>query len=187
MENFERYLKLRAKMGEISTAIQELRGQLLEEERRRGKIEEEATRAAILEEKGMDRLAREAADKGIRIEDLKGEIAEREKELGVLEESLRLGSDLWRQAVIELQTKYRPLLAGAARAFFKKLVEAEAAEKEIARITDEAIRQGAQLGAGSYVVPGLSRICVGSNFAAGDLSPMYKFVRDCKTAKIDLD
>jgi predicted RNase H-like nuclease (RuvC/YqgF family) len=187
MEHFERYFKLRAKAGEVIAAIQELRSQLLEEEKRHGELEEEATQAAILENKGTDRLAREVADKAIRIEDLKREIAEKEKAIGILEKSLGQGSELWREAFEEVRAKFRPLLAGAARAFFKKLQEAEEAEKEIVRITNEAIRQGGQLGAGFSVVPGLKRICVGSNFMAGDLTPMYEFARDCKTAKIDLE
>jgi len=187
MEHLERYLSLRTRIGELNEAIQELQGQLSEEKLYLAKLEDEATKAEILKDKKTDRLTREVSERAGRIEELRIEIDEKERTLRVLEESLRQGGDLWCNAFEEVRAKYRPLLANAARAFFKKLREAEEYEKAIIRINEEAIRLGGQLGAGLYIIPGLQRICAGSDFVAGNLTPMYQFARDCKAANIDLD
>ena len=182
MKNYEKFMAIRARIGQMQDDVAKLKADLqakkaevksfaenlMVDEVQKGKKPAEVRAAMLNKEKERDDLIRDI------------EITEKTIEAA---KTTGLTRELAQAAAREVREKYRGSYAEAARLLYQKLKEAEPIERKLEAIQDAVQTEINALGYPYWSpLPGLKRIVIEGPTGA----PLNAFKEDCAEAKIDL-
>ena len=191
MNSFEKCKKLRNSIGEYGDKIVALKKEIVEKNEAQRRLDEDALKAEILEEKNWKKK-KEAADINREtISKLKEKIEETQRAIEILKAE---SEKVKREALRELKEKYMGSYTEAVKVFLEKAREAEKAEQNFRKIKDDADTAAVEIdpsgAAGVPQTPLLPFLKSVLTPKVGDLPQYTKlnfFIEDCKNQGIKIE
>lgn len=191
MSNIEECKRLKESIQAWHTKTPEMEEELSGMVKVQAKLDEEALRAEILEERGWQEKKKAADENRSEISRTREKIAKCEEAIDILKEKEK---QLQRGVIKELKEKHRPEYEMAIKAYAKKLraaADAEEKVEELKRTVEvEAARILSSNGAGIErrltILPGFRPILTGGPFTPENLTQYKYFLKNCKEQGIDV-
>jgi len=142
MKNYEAFLEVKEKMAEDECRIPALQEELVAKERAQAGLDETATRAEVLAERGADKLASAAEENGKAVIKLRGEIKRLQKKIEIMNEN---NNSRLEAALRDVREHYRAALEPLVAELIKKARALLEVEKQIGALRDEAQQKTAHV------------------------------------------
>ena len=183
MENLKLAQKIKRLLDESRAKIPQLEEEILHLEKNLPKLKVKALRAEALGGDKKEKLEFEENER--RLGELKRELLDSRQKIELLEDELR---KLEMPALSELKKFYWPSYERAVKRLITKLKEAFEAEREVAKLEEEARRKIRELSPVPFsVLPPLRRLLVEDEGERPEYAPLMFFLKDVKAAGINVD